>query len=68
MGITGARWRRAGYPEAMSHDQSRTDANSRERSPDHEYTLSIEETADLYAKVGHPRTPRAIQMSIGAQI
>jgi hypothetical protein len=45
----------------MSNEQSRTDANSRERSPDHEYTLSIEETADLYAKAGHPRTPRAIQ-------
>jgi hypothetical protein len=45
----------------MSHEQPRTDATSRERSPDHEYTLSIEETADLYAKAGHPRTPRAIQ-------
>ena len=45
----------------MSHDEPRTDAKSRERSPNHEYTLSIEETADLYAKARHPRTPRAIQ-------
>ena len=45
----------------MSDEQPRTDANSRERSPDHQYTLSIEQTAELYAKAGHPRTPRAIQ-------
>jgi len=46
---------------AMSDEQSRTDANSRDRSPDHEYTLSVEQAAELYAKAGHPRTPRAIQ-------
>ncbi len=45
----------------MTPEQSRTDANSRERSPDHQYTLSVEEAAELYAKAGHPRTPRAIQ-------
>ena len=45
----------------MSPEQSRTDANSRERSPDHQYTLSVEQAAELYAKAGHPRTPRAIQ-------
>jgi hypothetical protein len=45
----------------MSTEQPRTDATSRERSPDHEYTLSIDQTAELYAKAGHPRTPRAIQ-------
>jgi hypothetical protein len=45
----------------MSDEQPRTDANSRERSPDHQYTLSVEQAADLYAKAGHPRTPRAIQ-------
>ena len=45
----------------MSDEQSRTDANSRERSPDHQYILSVEQAADLYAKAGHPRTPRAIQ-------
>jgi hypothetical protein len=45
----------------MSTEQPRTDASSRERSPDHQYTLSIERTAELYAKAGHPRTSRAIQ-------
>ena len=45
----------------MEHEQSRTDASSRERSPDHQYTLSIEQTAELYAQAGLPRTPRAIQ-------
>ena len=45
----------------MNTEQSRTDAPSRERSPDHQYTLSIEQVAELYAKAGHPRTIRAIQ-------
>jgi hypothetical protein len=45
----------------MSDEQPRTAANSRDRSPDHQYTLSVEQAADLYAKAGHPRTPRAIQ-------
>jgi hypothetical protein len=45
----------------MSDEQPRTDATSRERSPDHQYTLPIEQVAELYAKAGHPRTPRAIQ-------
>src|SRR5882724_2091207 len=45
----------------MSDEQPRTDANSRERSPDHQYSLSVEQAAELYAKAGHPRTVRAIQ-------
>jgi hypothetical protein len=45
----------------MTTEQPRTDATSRERSPDHEYVLSVEQAAELYAKAGHPRTPRAIQ-------
>jgi hypothetical protein len=45
----------------MSIEQPRPDANSRDRSPDHQYSLSIDQTAELYAKAGHPRTPRAIQ-------
>jgi hypothetical protein len=45
----------------MSDDQQRTDANSRDRSPDHQYTLTIEQTAELYAGAGHSRTIRAIQ-------
>jgi hypothetical protein len=46
---------------SMSDNQPRTDANSRDRSPDHQYSLSIEQVTDLYAKAGYPRTPRAIQ-------
>jgi len=45
----------------MTPEQLRTDANSRDRSPDHQYTLSIDQVAELYDKAGHPRTPRAIQ-------
>src|ERR1700687_5441028 len=45
----------------MSTDQPRTNASSRERSPDHQYFLSIEQTAELYAQAGYPRTIRAIQ-------
>ena len=45
----------------MTDDPLRTDANSRDRSPDHQYTLTTEQTAELYAGAGHPRTVRAIQ-------
>jgi hypothetical protein len=45
----------------MTIEQPRTDASSRDRSPEHQYTLSIDQTAELYAKAGHPRTVRAIQ-------
>src|SRR5438105_15590451 len=45
----------------MTNEQPRTDANSRERSPDHQYSLSVEQAAELYAGAGHPRTIRAIQ-------
>ena len=45
----------------MSGEQPRTDATSRDRSPDHQYSLSIEQTAELYAQAGYPRTIRAVQ-------
>jgi hypothetical protein len=45
----------------MTPEPPRTAAISRERSPDHQFTLSIEQAAELYAKAGHPRTVRAIQ-------
>jgi hypothetical protein len=45
----------------MSDEQPRTDATSRERSPEQQYSLSIEQAAELYAQAGHPRTIRAIQ-------
>lgn len=61
MGITGARWRCGGYHQAMATEQPRADASNRERSPDHEFTLSLGQVADLYADAGLPRTLRAIQ-------
>ena len=39
----------------------RTDASSRDRSPDHQYALSVEQTAELYVKTGVPCTRRTIQ-------
>ena len=45
----------------MPPEQPRTDASSDERSPDHQYSLSIDQTAELYAQAGLPRTVRAIQ-------
>ncbi|MCX7309926.1 MAG: hypothetical protein NTZ72_19090 [Afipia sp.] len=45
----------------MTNEQPRTDASSRERSPDQQYSLTIEQTGELYAQAGHPRTIRAVQ-------
>src|ERR1700674_4229527 len=45
----------------MSDEQPRPDANGRDRSPDHHYSLSVDQAAELYAQAGHPRTIRAIQ-------
>ena len=45
----------------MTNEQPRTGASSRERSPDQQYSLSIEATAELYAQAGHSRTIRAVQ-------
>ena len=45
----------------MTDELTRTDATSRERSGDQQYSLSIEQAAELYAEAGHPRTIRAIQ-------
>lgn len=41
----------------MPNDQSRPAATS----PDSEYSLSIEEVSECYARAGHPRTHRSIQ-------
>jgi hypothetical protein len=46
---------------AMTPEPPRTVATSRERSQDRQYTLSVEQVAELYDRAGHPRTPRAIQ-------
>ena len=45
----------------MSGERTSLDATSRERTPDQQYSLSIEQTAELYAEAGHPRTIRAVQ-------
>jgi hypothetical protein len=45
----------------MINEQPRTGASSRDRSPDQQYSLSIEQAAELYAQAGHPRTIRAVQ-------
>ena len=45
----------------MTTEQPRTAASSRERSPEEQYSLSIEQAAELYAQAGHPRTIRAVQ-------
>jgi hypothetical protein len=52
---------RRGIIQSMTDEQQRTDANSRDRSPEHQYSLSIDQVAELYAQAGHPRTTRAIQ-------
>ena len=51
----------ARYYPLMTNDQPRTDAPSRERTADQQYSLSIEQAAGLYAQAGHPRTIRAVQ-------
>jgi hypothetical protein len=43
---------RHGIIHTMSDDQPRTDANSRERSPNHQYSLSIDQVAEFYAYLG----------------
>ena len=62
LGITQLTVRRHGLSSThMSTEQPRTDANSRERSPDHQYSLSIDQAAELYAKAELPRTTARIQ-------
>lgn len=43
--------------DATIRDQARHDATG----PDYDYSLTIEETADRYARAGHPRTTRTLQ-------
>jgi hypothetical protein len=45
----------------MNTEQPRTDAIGRERAPNRQYSLSVEQVAELYDKAGLSRTPRAIQ-------
>ena len=57
MGITGERWGEPRYHSAMNHDTSRQVASS----PDSDFTLTIDEALERYARAGLPRTPRSIQ-------
>src|SRR5450755_4145583 len=49
-------WSESGYDWTMD-DQSRHVATS----PDKDFTLSIDEAVDRYARAGLPRTPRSVQ-------
>ncbi|HZP75423.1 MAG TPA: hypothetical protein VFB45_04705 [Pseudolabrys sp.] len=57
MGITGELWDEPRYPLGMSDDVSRHAATR----PDSDFTLSIDEALDRYAKAGLPRTSRSVQ-------
>ena len=57
LGITGEAWNEAGYHCPMTDDQSRPVATS----ADSEFTLTIDEALERYARAGLPRTPRSIQ-------
>ena len=45
------------FPVAPGRDMSRQDATD----TDKDFSLSLEQAAELYARAGHPRTPRSLQ-------
>jgi len=57
VGITAEAWNEAGYPRGMTDDLSRPVATS----PDSDFTLSIDDALERYARAGLPRTPRSVQ-------
>ena len=57
VGITGEAWNEAGYHCPMTDDLSRPVATS----ADSDFTLTIDEALERYARAGLPRTPRSIQ-------
>ncbi len=57
LGITRETWNERPYDGGMTDEQPRSFANGDE----HNYTLTVEEAADQYARAGIPRTQRAIQ-------
>jgi hypothetical protein len=57
MWITRERWDEPRYHQVMTDDMSRQAATS----PDSDFTLTIEEAVERYARAGLPRTPRSIQ-------
>jgi hypothetical protein len=57
MGITGEAWNGTGYHSPMTEDLSRLVATT----PDSEFTLTIDDALERYARAGLPRTPRSVQ-------
>jgi hypothetical protein len=57
LGITGEAWNETGYHKGMTADLSRPVATS----PDSDFTLTIDEALERYARAGLPRTPRSVQ-------
>jgi hypothetical protein len=57
MGIAGERGTSRAIMNTMTDDQSRQVATT----PDSDFTLTIEEAVERYARAGLPRTPRSIQ-------
>jgi hypothetical protein len=57
VGITGEAWNEARYHYPMPDDQSRPVATS----PDSEFTMTIDDALERYARAGLPRTPRSVQ-------
>jgi hypothetical protein len=57
LGIAGERGTSRAIINAMTDDQSRPVATT----PDSDFTLTIEEAVERYARAGLPRTPRSIQ-------
>ncbi len=57
MGITGEAWNEPRYHCPMTDDLSRPVATS----PDTDFTLTIDEALERYARAGLPRTPRSVQ-------
>jgi hypothetical protein len=57
VGITGEAWNEPSYHQYMTDDQSRPVATS----PDSDFTLTIDDALERYARAGLPRTPRSVQ-------
>ena len=57
VGITGEAWNEPVIIDPMTDDLSRPVATS----PDSEFTLTIDEALERYARAGLPRTPRSVQ-------
>ncbi len=55
--ITGEAWNEPRYHGLMTDDLSRPVATS----PDSDFTLTIDEALERYARAGLPRTPRSVQ-------